>query len=83
MMSMGLARGDGFYIVFEHGVMFPMVEFGCRFKVFCFHSRVGFAKLLNKPHLSQSEMRDIFRENRQVIERLADTLFGMPVQGEQ
>ena len=77
---MTLVRRAGTVIVLESGVYFPMLDLDRSRNqgLVCFLTRAGFTKLTGKRHLTQYELRELFREHRTNIERLANALYSAP-----
>ena len=73
---MTLARRAGTVIVLESGVYFPMLDLdrprGAR--VVCFHTRAGFRRIAGKSHVTQLEIRELFRSHRKIVESIANEL---------
>ena len=72
---MTLARRAGTVIVLESGVYFPMLDLDRAARVVCFHTRAGFRRIAGKSHVTQLEIRELFRSHRKTIERIADELY--------
>ena len=74
---MTLARRVGTVIVLETGVYFPMLDLDRprAARVVCFHTRAGFRRIAGKSHVTQLEIRQLFRSHRKAIERIADALY--------
>ena len=76
---MTLARRNGIVVVLETGVYFPMLDLDrsrALRDVICFHTRAGFRRMAGKRHVSQLEIRDLFRTHRKAIEKIANSLYG-------
>ena len=60
---MTLARRAGTVIVLESGVYFPMLDLDRprAAQVVCFHTRAGFRRIAGKNHVTQQEIRELFR----------------------
>ena len=77
---MTLARREGTVIVLETGVYFPMLDLDRPRapRVACFHTRAGFRWIAGKRHVTQRELRKLFRSDRKTIERIANELHDAP-----
>jgi len=69
-------RARGTVIVLESGVYFPMLDLDRprAARVVCFHTRAGFRPFAGKSHVTQLEIRELFRSHRKIIERIANEL---------
>ena len=77
---MTLARRAGTVIVLETGVYFPMLDLDRprTGRLVCFHTRAGFRRMAERSHLTQLEIRELFRKHRKTVERLANELDDEP-----
>ncbi len=77
---MTLARRAGTAVVLESGVYFPMLDLDRpRTKgPVCFHTHAGFRRIARKRHVTQVEIRKLFRSHRKVIERIANEVHATP-----
>lgn len=74
---MTLVRRVGTVIVLETGVYFPMLDLDRprAARVVCFHTRAGFRRIAGKTHVTQLEIRELFRSHQKTIERIAHELY--------
>ena len=77
---MTLAPREGTVIVLETGVYFPMLDLDRprAARVLCFHTRAGFRRIACKSHVTQLEIRELFRSHRRIVERIANELHDTP-----
>ena len=77
---MTLARHVGTVIILEGGVYFPMLDLDRprAARVVCFHTCAGFRLMAGKRHVTQLEVRELFRSHRTTIERIAKELHDAP-----
>ena len=70
---MTLARRVGTVIVVDTGVHFPMLDLDRprAAHVVCFHTHAGCRRMAGNRHVTQLEVRELFRSHRTVIERVA------------
>jgi hypothetical protein len=79
---MTIVRREGTVIVLETGVYFPMLDLDRprRRGLVCFQTRAGFRWLAGEGRvMSQHAIRLLFREHRQMIEKLANRLYELPI----